>query len=146
MKKILEVKDICKTYQAQNGEIEALKDINFDEYDEQNFKAEEKYAINVKIAINTGDALIGQIGSSNVSDFTVMGDTVDIIDRIADIGNEFNKNIIVTQATLNQLDVQMPAQYMGQVTLKNTGSKIKIFELKSSENYTDWDRRNDASY
>lgn len=30
MKKILEVKDVCKTYQAQNGEIEALKDINFD--------------------------------------------------------------------------------------------------------------------
>lgn len=29
MKKILEVKNICKTYQAQNGEIEALKDINF---------------------------------------------------------------------------------------------------------------------
>lgn len=30
MKKILEVKDVCKTYQAQNGEIEALKDIKFD--------------------------------------------------------------------------------------------------------------------
>lgn len=30
MKKILEVKDICKIYQAQNGEIEALKDISFD--------------------------------------------------------------------------------------------------------------------
>ena len=30
MKKVLEVKNICKTYQAQNGEIEALKDINFD--------------------------------------------------------------------------------------------------------------------
>ena len=29
MKKILEVKNICKTYQAQNGEIEALKNINF---------------------------------------------------------------------------------------------------------------------
>ena len=29
MKKILEVKNICKTYQAKNGEIEALKDINF---------------------------------------------------------------------------------------------------------------------
>ena len=29
MKKVLEVKNICKTYQAQNGEIEALKDINF---------------------------------------------------------------------------------------------------------------------
>ena len=30
MKKILEVKDICKTYQALNGEIEALKNISFD--------------------------------------------------------------------------------------------------------------------
>lgn len=30
MKKILEVKNICKAYQAKNGEIEALKDINFD--------------------------------------------------------------------------------------------------------------------
>lgn len=30
MKKRLEVKNVCKTYQAQNGEIEALKDINFD--------------------------------------------------------------------------------------------------------------------
>jgi len=29
MKKVLEVKDICKTYQASNGEIEALKNINF---------------------------------------------------------------------------------------------------------------------
>lgn len=30
MKKVLEVKNICKTYQAQNGEIEALRDISFD--------------------------------------------------------------------------------------------------------------------
>lgn len=30
MEKILEVKNMCKIYQAQNGEIEALKDINFD--------------------------------------------------------------------------------------------------------------------
>ena len=29
MEKVLEVKKLCKTYQAQNGEIEALKDINF---------------------------------------------------------------------------------------------------------------------
>lgn len=29
MEKILDVKNICKKYQAQNGEIEALKDINF---------------------------------------------------------------------------------------------------------------------
>lgn len=30
MKKILEIKNVCKTYQSQNGEIEALKNIKFD--------------------------------------------------------------------------------------------------------------------
>ena len=30
MEKILEVKNIGKTYQAENGEIEALRNINFD--------------------------------------------------------------------------------------------------------------------
>lgn len=30
MKKILEVKNISKTYQSKNGEIEALKNISFD--------------------------------------------------------------------------------------------------------------------
>ena len=29
MKNVLEVKNICKTYQAKNGEIEALRDISF---------------------------------------------------------------------------------------------------------------------
>ena len=29
MKNVLEVKNICKTYQAQNGEIEALRNISF---------------------------------------------------------------------------------------------------------------------
>lgn len=29
MKKIMEVKNICKTYQSQNGEVEALKNISF---------------------------------------------------------------------------------------------------------------------
>lgn len=30
MKKVLEVKKVCKTYQSENGEIEALKNISFD--------------------------------------------------------------------------------------------------------------------
>ena len=110
----------------------SFNEINFDEYDEQNFDEQKarKDSINVKIAINTGDALIGQIGSSSVSDFTVMGDTVDAIERIKDIAEEFQKDIIVTENTLDQLDEDIPATYLGQVRLKNSDTKIKIFELK----------------
>lgn len=117
----------------------SFNNINFDEYDEQNFEEKNpgKYSIKVKIAINTGTALIGRIGSSNVSDFTVLGDTVDVVERIQDICTEFKKTIIVTQNTLEQLDEDIPAEYIGQVRLKNSDDKIKIFELKLPQDETE---------
>ena len=84
----------------------------------------------MKIAINTGNALVGQIGSSNLSDFTVMGETVDVVERVEDICSEFDKNIIVTESTLNNLDEKIPAEYLGIVRVKNSSTKVKIFEIK----------------
>ena len=110
----------------------SIKNMNFAQYDEQNFEEKNptNYSFNVKIAINTGNALIGQIGSANVSDFTVLGETVDVVERIENICNEFDKTIIVTENTLNKLDKKIPAEYIGQIRLKNSSNKIKIFELK----------------
>ena len=117
----------------------SLNKIDFDEYDEQTFEEKNpgNYSIDIKIAINTGNALIGQIGSSNVSDFTVLGTTVDIIERIENICTEFGKQIIVTQNTLSQLDTPIPAEYLGQVRLKNSEEKVKIYELKLYQQDTD---------
>ncbi len=108
----------------------SVSNINFEEYDEQTFDGRNKYSVDVKIAINTGDALVGQIGSSNMSDFTVMGETVDIVERIKDICLEFNKDIIVTENTLNNIDEKIPAEYIGSIRVKNSSDKVKIFEIR----------------
>ena len=113
----------------------SLNEINFEEYDEQNFEEKHpgKYSFSVKIAINSGEALIGQIGSSNVSDFTVLGEIVDAVERIKDICEEFQKTIILTQNTIDLIDENLPVEYLGQVRLKNSTDKIKIFELKLAQ-------------
>lgn len=96
-----------------------------------------QYFVNVKIAINTGNALIGQIGSSNVSDFTVLGETVDVTEKMKEICSEFNKDILVTENTLEQLDEKIPTKYAGQVRLKNSDEKVKIYEINQLYDYTD---------
>ena len=110
----------------------SVNNVSFEEYDEQTFEEKNpgKYSIDVKIAINTGNALVGQIGSSNLSDFTVMGETVDVVERVEDICSEFDKNIIVTESTLNNLDEKIPTEYLGVVRVKNSSTKVKIFEIK----------------
>lgn len=105
--------------------------------------------IDVKIAINTGSALIGQIGSKSVSDFTLLGDTVDIIAKIETVCVEFEKNIIVTEETLKNLDKEPDVQSCGQIRLKNSEEKIKLFELKGLPLDTKrnelWDNRGNES-
>lgn len=114
----------------------SFNNINFEDYDEQNFEEKNpgKFFVSVKIAINTGNALVGQIGSANLSDFTVMGETVEVVEKIENICSEFNKNILVTENTLDKLDEKIPVEYAGQVRLKNSDKKIKIFEIKLNNN------------
>lgn len=126
--------EIAQTIDEFNAGINDYNnDFNFDEYDEQDFEEAnpQKYSFNVKIAINTGNALIGRIGSSNVSDFTVLGDTVDVVERIESICSEFGKTVVVTQNTLDQTDEEIPVEYIGQVRLKNSTDKIKVYEINS---------------
>lgn len=113
---------------------EAIKEFNEEFLNELCAPDEEKNIfIDVKIAINTGTALIGQIGSRDVSDFTLLGDTVDIIEKIENVGIEFNKKILVTDESLKNLDKPVHAIPAGQIRLKNSEQKIKIFELKGFE-------------
>lgn len=83
----------------------------------------------VQIAMNTGDALIGQIGPSRLTDFTVMGEQVDIIERISNVCSEFGKTVVLTQNTLNKLTTDVAVDFIGQVKMKSNNSKIKIYEL-----------------
>ncbi len=89
----------------------------------------ENTGIDVKIAINTGSALIGQVGSRNVSEFTLLGETVDVIDRIEKVCVEFKRHIIVSEETLKDLDKEPVTSFVGQVRVRNYDQKIKLYEL-----------------
>lgn len=108
-----------------------LNGLSFDEYDEKSFekKNPSNCLINVKISINTGDALVGQIGSSTTSDFTVLGKAVDVVERIETIAAELDNDIITTENTMEELEEKFAANYIGQVRLKNSSDKVKIFSI-----------------
>lgn len=111
---------------------QSLKNISFDDYDERNFENSNpsKCYFNVRITINTGNALIGQIGSTNTSDFTVLGKAVDVLERVNSVCSELGKKLVITENTLAQIHEELPVEFAGQIRLKNTTEKIKIFELK----------------
>ena len=99
--------------------------------DEEDDKQNADLYLKVKIALNTGNAIIGQLGSKSQSELTLLGETVDVIERIETICTEFDKNIVLTESVLENLDVPPAVDYAGVIRLKNSGEKIKLYELKS---------------
>ena len=88
-----------------------------------------KQNINAGIGINTGDAIIGNIGSSKVMDYTAIGDAVNTASRIQALAK--TGEIVITDSTYNKLKLNKPKTTTRLVTVKGKEKPIKIHVIKT---------------
>ena len=60
--------------------------------------------LNVGIGLNSGEAIVGNLGSNEFMDYTVIGDTVNLASRLEGLNKVYGTGIIVSQATAEGLD------------------------------------------
>ncbi len=84
--------------------------------------------ISIGIGINTGDATVGNIGSEDFMDFTVIGDSVNIAARLESLNREFGTHILISASTYAQVKDRIEARSCGLVTLKGRLEPVEVFE------------------
>ena len=85
----------------------------------------------VRMALATGDTLIGTIGSATTKSFTVIGDTVNIASRLEGVNKVYGTDLIVNEDCYRLAEVDVEAREIDLLTVYGKTEPVRIYELLS---------------
>lgn len=87
------------------------------------------FSPHVSIGINSGEMISGNIGSANLRrlDYTVIGDTVNIAQRLQSVAKE--GQIVINETSYQKIKESFNCQPIGEVSLKNKANPVMVYEV-----------------
>ncbi|MBN2017340.1 MAG: adenylate/guanylate cyclase domain-containing protein [Candidatus Cloacimonetes bacterium] len=100
---------------------------------QEKWTKEGKDCVQFGIGIHTGSALVGNLGSEQIFDYTAIGDTINTGARIEPMNKEYEteNHIIISETTYEAVKEKVEARYLDSKTLRGKGQPLKLYELLS---------------
>lgn len=102
----------------------------------EKWRAQGKPPLAVRIGINTGEMIVGNLGSSEIFDYTVIGDEVNIAARLEPLNKDFATRVAVSGSTRAEAKAQRADGFvfrrLARVALKGKSAPLDVHELVGS--------------
>lgn len=93
--------------------------------------------VSVGAGVNTGEAVIGNIGSKDRLGYTAIGDSVNLASRVESLNKYYGTNVIITKATLDKMGKHdFCVRELDKVAVKGKKEAVIIHEVMMEPNHT----------
>jgi adenylate cyclase len=89
--------------------------------------------LRIGIAINSGEVMVGNIGSQRRMDYTIIGDTVNLASRLQDLTKEFGASILISGNTHLRVQHMCRVRPLGAVEVRGRQQSVDIYEVVDLE-------------
>lgn len=83
--------------------------------------------VKIGVGINTGEAIIGNIGTAQRMEYTAIGDTVNVAARIEEFTS--GGEILIGEETYNLIKDKIPCESAGVFTIRGKQDKLKLYRV-----------------
>ncbi|MBN1913763.1 MAG: adenylate/guanylate cyclase domain-containing protein [Candidatus Omnitrophica bacterium] len=101
----------------------------------EHWKKESKELLEIGIGVNSGDMVVGNMGSAEMMDYTVIGDNVNLAARLCSAAGA--SQIIISEATYEKIKDKIDTERLEPISVKGKAKPISIYRvLKLKEGIT----------
>lgn len=84
--------------------------------------------ISVRVGINSGEMVVGNMGSDKRFSYTVLGDNVNLASRLEGANKFFKSKIMVSEDVYNEAKEEIVFKFLGRILVVGKTQPVKVYE------------------
>jgi len=90
---------------------------------------EGKPPLRIRVGVNTGPMIVGNMGATGKFNYTVIGDSVNLASRLEGANKEYHTGLMVSEATYRLVCDRIVGRELGRIAVKGRSAPVTTYEL-----------------